>query len=169
MTPAAWSLSLGLSLLGHKVGTMTANFPGWSGGPGVIACRLSGDAKCLINGVTNIVTRRDRAPATRRAPCCTAFCQAGAVHLSASAEQLGDPPKVTQLVTEPTGAQVPGYPDPEATWYLYSPKLCNSELCAPIFHSRSPSTLHPDPNRHLPLLQQLGLRVLGPATEKGQW
>lgn len=169
MTPAAWSLSLGLSLLGHKVGIMTANFPGWSGGPGVIACRLSGGAKCLINGVTNIVTRRDRAPATRRAPCCTAFCEAGAVHLSASAEQLGDPPKVTQLVTEPTGAQVPGYPDPEATWYLYSPKLCNSELCAPIFHSRSPSTLHPDPNRHLPLLQQLGLRVLGPATEKGHW
>lgn len=169
MTPAAWSLSLGLSLLGHKVGTMTANFPGWSGGPGVIACRLSGGAKCLINGVTNIVTRRDRAPATWRAPCCTAFCEAGAVHLSASAEQLGDPPKVTQLVTEPTGAQVPGYPDPEATWYLYSPKLCNSELCAPIFHSRSPSTLHPDPNRHLPLLQQLGLRVLGPVTEKGQW
>lgn len=132
------------------------------GCPGVLA-------KCLINRVTNIVTRRDRAPATRRAPCCTAFCEAGAVHLSASAEQLGDPPKVTQLVTEPTGARVPGYPDPEATWYLYSPKLCNSELCAPIFHSRSPSTLHPDPNRHLPLLQQLGLRVLGPATEKGQW
>lgn len=95
----------------------------------------------------------------QQAPCYVASSEAGAVYLCGSAEQLGDPPKVTQLVTEPTGAQVPGYLDhrPPGTSV---PPTYKSELCAPTVHSGSPALLRPDPNRRLPLLQQLGLRVL---------
>lgn len=99
-------------------------------------------AKCLINGVTNIVTMRDRAPAMQQAPCCVASCEVGAVRLCGSAEQLGDPPEVTQLVTEPTGAQATWTPRPPGTSI---PPTYKSELCPPIFHSGSPSMLHPAP------------------------